>query len=84
MKKTGKIIADIVPIARIPLSRNQSFSYLSDTELSPGTLVSIPLFRRQTEGIVTGHRPDFERMGNIELKKISTVIEEKFDELLET
>ena len=78
MKKTGKIIADIVPIARIPLSRNQSFSYLSDTELSPGTLVSIPLFRRQTEGIVTGHRPDFERMGNIELKKISTVIEEKF------
>lgn len=78
MKKLAKIIIDVVPIARIPLSRNQSFSYLADTELSPGTLVSIPLFRRQTEGIVTGHRPDFERMGNIELKKISSVLEENF------
>ena len=78
MKKPGKIIVDVVPIARIPLSRNQSFSYLSDMEIPAGSLVEIPLFRRKVQGIVTGHRPDFERLGNIELKKISSIIEENF------
>lgn len=78
MKKPARIIIDVVPIARIPLSRNQSFSYLSDTEIPAGSLVEIPLFRRKVQGIVTGHRPDFERLGNIELKKISTIVEENF------
>lgn len=78
MAKETMIIIDIVPIARIPLSRNQSFSYLYDQKLKPGTLVSIPLFRRKVSGIVTGHRPDFERLGNIELKKIEAVLEESF------
>lgn len=77
-KKSDKIIVDIAPITRIPLSRNQSFSYLSDKKLPLGTLVSIPLFHRKAEGVVTGNRPDFERLGNIELKKISSVIEENF------
>ncbi|MDP1833488.1 MAG: primosomal protein N' [Candidatus Moranbacteria bacterium] len=78
MEKPVKIIIDIVPIARIPLSRNQSFSYLSDAEIPTGSLVSVPLFRRVTEGIVTGYRPDFERLGNIELKKVSEILEENF------
>ncbi|MFA7209192.1 MAG: primosomal protein N' [Parcubacteria group bacterium] len=78
MEKSAKIIIDIVPIARIPLSRNQSFSYLSDAEIPTGSLVSVPLFRRMAEGIVTGQRPDFERLGNIELKKVSKVLEEGF------
>jgi primosomal protein N' len=78
MQKTAKIIVDIVPIARISLSRNQSFSYLSDVEIPAGSLVSVPLFRRTVEGIVTGNRPDFERLGNIELKKVSVVLEENF------
>lgn len=78
MEKSAKIIIDVVPIARIPLSRNQSFSYLSDKEIPAGSLVQAPLFRRKVEGIVTGHRPDFERLGNIELKKISEIIEENF------
>jgi len=77
-KKQEKIIIDIVPIARIPLSRNQSFSYLSDKKISTGSLVSIPLFHRKVEGVVTGNRPDFKRLGNIELKKISESLEENF------
>jgi len=77
-KKLEKIIIDVVPIARIPLSRNQSFSYLSDEKISAGSLVSVPLFHRKAEGIVTGHRPDFARLGNIELKKVVEVLEENF------
>jgi primosomal protein N' (replication factor Y) len=78
MQKPVKIIVDVVPIARIPLSRNQSFSYLSDVEIPAGSLVSVPLFHRTVEGIVTGNRPDFERLGNIELKKVSAVSKENF------
>ncbi|MDO8241096.1 MAG: primosomal protein N' [Candidatus Moranbacteria bacterium] len=78
MKKSAKIIVDVVPIARIPLSRNQSFSYLSDVEIPAGSLVEVPLFHRKVQGIVTGYRPDFARLGNIELKNILGVIEENF------
>lgn len=78
MPGSKKIIIDIVPITKIPLSRNQSFSYLHDHKLEPGTLVSVPLFHRKVSGIVTGHRPDFERLGNIELKKIESVVTENF------
>ncbi len=77
-KKSKKFILDIVPLTRLPMSGSQSFSYLSDTELPIGTLVSIPLFRRTVEGVVLGGRKDFERLGNIELKKIEKVLEESF------
>lgn len=76
--KLGKYIIDVVPLTRIPLTRNQSFSYLHDEKLEAGTLVSIPLFRRKVEGVVLGSRTDFKRLGNIELKKIEKVIENKF------
>ncbi|EKE10921.1 MAG: hypothetical protein ACD_15C00176G0004 [uncultured bacterium] len=77
-KNNGKILIEIAPITRIPLSRNQSFSYWAETEIAPGTLVSVPLFRRSVEGVVLSHKPDFERLGNIELKKVSSVLEESF------
>lgn len=73
-----KTILNVAPITRLPLSGSQSFSYLHNQKLSPGTLVSIPLFKRNVEGIVTGNRPDFERLGNIKLKKINSVLEENF------
>ena len=78
MKEPAKNIIDIILLTRIPLSRGQSFSYLHSEKLTPGTLVSIPLFRRKVQGVVTGNRPDFERLGNIELKKVDEVIEENF------
>ena len=77
-KNPEKFILDIVPLTKIPLTRNQSFSYLHDKNLSPGTLVSIPLFRRKVEGIVLGSKKDFPRTGGFELKNIDKVLEEEF------
>lgn len=78
MKSKPKIILDIVPLTWIPLTRNQSFSYLFSEKLSAGTLVSIPLFKRKISGIVLGAKPAFPRLGNIELKKIDSIIEKTF------
>jgi primosomal protein N' (replication factor Y) (superfamily II helicase) len=78
MDTDKKNIIDVVPLTRLPLNKNQSFSYLCDQKLTAGTLVSIPLFHRNVEGIVTGNRPDFHRLGNIELKKIEKIMEESF------
>lgn len=79
MKKgSRKFIIDVVPLTRIPLTRNQSFSYLYDKELPAGTLVSVSLFKRKVEGVVLRSRNDFKRLGNIELKKVEKVIEENF------
>lgn len=77
-KKSFKYIIDVVPLTRIPLSRNQSFSYMHEEKLPAGTLVSVPLFSRKLEGIVVGSRDDFHRLGNIELKKIDKIIEKEF------
>jgi len=76
--KITKYIIDIVPLTKIPLTRNQSFSYLSEIEIPTGTLVGVPLFKRKVEGIVIGTRNDFHRLGKIELKKVDKIIEEKF------
>jgi len=77
-KKPEKFILDIVPLTKLPMSGSQSFSYLAETALPIGTLVSIPLFHRMVEGVVLNVRHDFERLGNIELKKIEKVLEENF------
>jgi primosomal protein N' (replication factor Y) len=73
-----KFIIDAIPLTRIPLSRQQFFSYEYSQKLPAGTLVSIPLFRRILNGIVINSRDDFHRLGNIELKKIGKVLEENF------
>lgn len=78
MPVAKEFIIDVVPLTRIPLTRNQSFSYLHAEKLSPGTLVSVPLFSRSIEGIVLKNRADFHRLGNIKLKKINAVLEENF------
>ncbi len=77
-EKVTKNIIEVAPLTRIPLSRNQSFSYLSDTPIAPGTLVSVPLFKRSVEGVVLSHKPDFARLGNIELRPVSAILEESF------
>lgn len=63
-------------MARISLSREQSFSYLHHEEIPPGTLVNIPLFRRNIQGIVLQSRSDFERLGNFKLKKVISIVQE--------
>ena len=69
-----KFIIDVIPLTRISLARQQFFSYLHHEEIPAGSLVSIPFFRRNIEGIVISSRNDFQRVGNFELKKISAVL----------
>ncbi len=73
-----KFLIDVIPVARIPLSRQQFFSYVFERPLPTGALVSIPLFRRNIEGIVLDSRPEVEHTGGFQLKKISRVLEESF------
>lgn len=73
-----KFIIDVAPIARLPLHKQQFFSYLSNQQLKPGTLVTIPLFRREVPGIVMGSRPDFEHFGGYELKNVYRVVQEDY------
>lgn len=77
-KQAGKFIVDVYPITPLSLARQQFYSYLWDTEIPRGTLVSIPFFRQNIEGIVINNRSDFHRFGNIRLKKINKIIEESF------
>lgn len=76
--KAKKFIIDVIPLARISLSRQQFFSYLYDKEIPSGTLVDIPLFRRSLQGVVLQSRTDFERLGNFQLKKIFSIVQENF------
>lgn len=78
MKKKVKFIISVVPLTKIPLYRDQFFYYSYSKVLSKGTLVKIPLGKRGIEGIVLESKNDFPRLGNIELKNISEIIEEKF------
>ena len=73
-----KYIISIVPLTRIPLYRDQSFYYLYKDKIAPGSLVKIPLGKRTIDGIVLESKSDFPRMGNIQLKKVISITEEKF------
>ncbi len=77
-KQSQKFLIDVIPLARIPLSRQQFFSYVFDAPLPVGSLVSIPLFRRNIEGIVINSRPEIEHTGGFQLKKVASVLEESF------
>jgi len=73
-----KHIVDIIPLTPLPLNRQQFYSYLSDRNISAGTLVSIPFYHRIINGIVIKNRSDFDRLNNIRLKNINKVLEENF------
>lgn len=79
MEKEAKAtIIDVIPLTRLPLDRQQSFSYLNDTKVPVGSLLSIPLFHREVQGIAIGNRDDFFRFGNIKLRKINKILDENF------
>lgn len=77
-QNSQKFIIDVAPIARLPLSRQQFFSYLSNRDLPAGTLVSAPLFRREIQGVVLDSRPHIERVDGYELKNVSSILAENF------
>ncbi|HBI16948.1 MAG TPA: primosomal protein N' [Candidatus Moranbacteria bacterium] len=74
----NKYIINIVPLTKIPLYRDQSFYYLHKNEIPKGSLVKIPLGKRTINGIVLESKSDFPRLGNITLKKVTSITEENF------
>ncbi len=77
MKKYKHIIT-IVPLIKIPPSRNAFFHYLYFEKIPFGTLVEIPFGKRKIKGIVINNKNDFLREGNIQLKKIKQIVEKNF------
>lgn len=69
-----KYLCDIIPLAHLPLSRGASLWYESNEELSYGTLVRVPLFRRTVTGVVLSSKDDFARAGGIALKSVAHII----------
>lgn len=77
MSKRGYLIS-VVPSVKIPMNRDQFFYYEFDKKIPIGSKVKAPFGRRKIEGIVIETKSDFERMGNIQLKKIEDVLEKNF------
>lgn len=71
-------IINVVPLTKIPLFRDQSFYYLYKNKIPAGSLVKIPLGKRTIDGIVLESKLDFPRLGNIQLKKVFSIVEENF------
>jgi len=78
MPSENKTISSVVPLVKIPLSREPFFYYLADEKLPKGSLVSVPLFKKKVEGVVIENKNDFTRVGGITLKKIDKVLEKNF------
>ena len=76
--KEEKYIVQVAPVTPLPVSKMQIFSYLCQETLAKGTLVSIPFFHRQIEGVVIASNRYFSHSGSFILKKITKVIEPSF------
>jgi len=74
----NKYIVSVVPFIKISLLREQFFYYLHDRKIPRGSLVEAPFGKRVVKGIVVGNKSDFSRKGNIKLKNIKSIQEEKF------
>ncbi len=73
--KNKDFIVQVAPITPLPFSKMQVFSYIFGELLEKGTLVSVPFYYRNIEGIVISSAPYFTHEGSFRLKKIGKVIE---------
>ncbi|MCX6762306.1 MAG: primosomal protein N' [Candidatus Moranbacteria bacterium] len=71
-------IIQVAPIIPLPVSRTQVFSYWHDEVLPIGTLVSVPFYFREIEGIVVKVRENISPASFFKLKDIRSVVEKKF------
>lgn len=80
MAKSDKFIFSIVPLTKLPLNREQAFSYRSEEGLSEGDLVSVPFSNRKIEGVVVGRVGDKPSASgkNLKLKDVDSLIEKGF------
>jgi primosomal protein N' (replication factor Y) (superfamily II helicase) len=73
-----KFFIQVAPLVPLPAARTQVFSYWHDEALPIGTLVSIPFYFREIEGIVAGVRDKNSQAGSFKLKNIRAVRETNF------
>jgi primosomal protein N' (replication factor Y) (superfamily II helicase) len=73
--KENKYIIQVAPLTPLPILRTQVYSYLHERPLPNGTLVTIPFYFREINGVVINSRKDFPRYGSMKLKNIKNVIE---------
>jgi len=79
MKKNNqKYIVQVAPVVPLPVLRTQVFSYWHEKELPAGTLVSVPFYFREVQGIVTDSKKISQLQRSLKLKNIKSIIEEKF------
>ncbi len=78
MEEKNRFLISVIPLTRIPLSREQFFYYICERLLPAGTLVEIPFFRRKIEGVVLESKTNFSRAEKFKLKKITAILEENF------
>lgn len=78
LEKKTQFIVSVTPLIKIPLSRDQFFYYLSAEKLPAGSLVSIPLFKKNVAGVVIENKNKYFSNKKITLKKIDKVLEENF------
>ncbi|MDD3486795.1 MAG: primosomal protein N' [Candidatus Moranbacteria bacterium] len=71
----SKHIIQVAPLVPLPVLRTQVFSYWHGKELPAGTLVKIPFYFREIEGVVIETRQSGEFPKNFKLKKIRSVVE---------
>lgn len=72
-----KYLISVIPLVRVPLTRDQDFFYTSADKIPFGTLVEIPFGPRKLRGIVIASKSDFERVGGMKIKRITKVLDEK-------
>ena len=73
-----KFIIQVAPIIPLPVLRTQVFSYWHDEVLPTGTLVLVPFYFREIQGVVVRSSGKSLRQESLKLKNIRSVIEEKF------
>jgi primosomal protein N' (replication factor Y) (superfamily II helicase) len=76
--KEEKHIIQVAPLTSLPILRTQVYSYLHERSLPNGTLVTIPFYFREINGIVINSLKDFPRYGSMKLKNIKNVIEPSY------
>ncbi len=78
MSKKKKNILAIVPLTKISLTRNKTFSYISAETISVGSLVTIPFLHRNIEGVVFKKEKKIVLDKNIPLKEVKETLEKHF------
>lgn len=72
---------EVAPLTSLPLTREQFFTYASDIEVRPGSLVSIPVTTRTLTGVVfVSHDMSMgtRKMPAFKVKHILSVLQENF------